>query len=219
MTVTSGSAGGGRVRLAPAERREQLLDLGVELLSTRDLDELSIDLLAEKAGISRGLLYHYFGNKQEFHEAVVRRAADGLIAVTAPVAEGDMGTRLLVSLDRYLGFVEENHRGYVSLKRAANGSNSVMREIYEEARAALTDRIFDTAGADGLAEFGVVDSPSVRMMVRGWAVLVEDVVIHWVDDPSGITRDDLLASLAAMLAHVAISAPPVTAAPSPTPEA
>ena len=62
---------------------------GVRLLATRSLDELSIDLLAEEAGISRGLLYHYFGNKHAFHEAVVRRAADDLIAQTAPPAEGD----------------------------------------------------------------------------------------------------------------------------------
>ncbi|MDT9593949.1 TetR/AcrR family transcriptional regulator [Nocardioides zeae] len=204
MSVPSGA----RTRLDPEARREQLLGLGVELLSTRDLDELSIDLLAEKAGISRGLLYHYFGNKQEFHEAVVRRAAADLIAVTAPVDDPDLGTRLLVSLDRYLAFVEHNHRGYVSLVRAANGSNSVMREIYEEARGALTDRIFDTAGTDGLATFGVVDTPAVRMMVRAWAVMVEDVVVRWVADPVGVGRDDLLATLAAMLAHAAQSAPP-----------
>ena len=73
-------------RLAPDERRSQLLDLGVRLLATRSLDQLSIDLLAEEAGISRGLLYHYFGNKHAFHEAVVRRAADDLIAQTAPPA-------------------------------------------------------------------------------------------------------------------------------------
>ena len=65
-----------RTRLSPERRREQLLDLGVRLLATRSLDELSIDLLAEEAGISRGLLYHCFGNKHDFHEAVVRRAAD-----------------------------------------------------------------------------------------------------------------------------------------------
>lgn len=209
MSAASAPSGSPRVRLDPATRKEQLLDLGVELLSTRDLDELSIDLLAERAGISRGLLYHYFGNKQEFHEAVVRRAAADLIAVTAPVEEGDMGTRLLVSLDRYLAFVEANHRGYVSLRRAANGSNSVMREIYEEARAALTDRIFATAGEQGLAEFGVVDTAAVRLLVRGWAVLVEDVVIRWVEDPVGVARDDLLLSLSAILAQVAVSAPPV----------
>ena len=78
-----------RTRLSPDERREQLLELGVRLLAHRSLDELSIDLLSEEAGISRGLLYHYFGNKQDFHRAVCRRAADDLIEVTAPVREGE----------------------------------------------------------------------------------------------------------------------------------
>ena len=36
-----------RIRLSPAARREQLLSLGAELLATRTLEELSIDLLAE----------------------------------------------------------------------------------------------------------------------------------------------------------------------------
>ena len=85
-----------RTRLSPAQRREQLLDLGVRLLAARSLDELSIDLLAEEAGISRGLLYHYFGNKVAFHEAVVRHAADDLIAQTAPPPGGEPLERLLV---------------------------------------------------------------------------------------------------------------------------
>ena len=86
MTTRTAST---RTRLSPEERRSQLLDLGVRLLSSRSLDELSIDLLAEEAGISRGLLYHYFGSKQAFHEAVVRRAADDLVAQTAPPVEGE----------------------------------------------------------------------------------------------------------------------------------
>ena len=72
--------------MSPDSRREQLLELGVRLFATRSLEDLSIETLAEEAGISRGLLYHYFGNKQEFHTAVVRRAADDLFAVTAPTA-------------------------------------------------------------------------------------------------------------------------------------
>ena len=40
-----------RTRLRPDQRRVQLLDLGVGLLATRSLDELTIDLLAEEAGI------------------------------------------------------------------------------------------------------------------------------------------------------------------------
>ncbi|MGZ4443643.1 MAG: TetR/AcrR family transcriptional regulator [Nocardioidaceae bacterium] len=191
-----------RVRLSPDTRREQLLDLGVRLLSTRSLDELSIEMLAEEAGISRGLLYHYFGNKQDFHRAVVRRAADGLIDVTAPVEDGEPLDRLARSLEAYVDYVVENFEGYTSLVRGAAGGNEALQEIYEEARAALTDRIFDTAGEPGLSTFGVTDTPAVRLMVRGWSAMTEEVVLSWVRDRRGIPKDELLVLLAAALPAV-----------------
>ena len=85
------SAASTRTRLDPARRREQLLDLGVRLLGTRSLEDLSIDDLAEEAGVSRGLLYHYYGGKQEFREAVCRRAA------------GDLRPRLPGAASRWTG--------------------------------------------------------------------------------------------------------------------
>lgn len=196
-----------RVRMSPDSRREQLLALGVEVLSTRSLDDLSIDLLAEEAGISRGLLYHYFGNKQDFHEAVVRRAVEDLIAVTAPVDDGDMMVRLRVSLDNYLSYVETNHTAYLSIRRAASGGNETIREIYESARNALTDRIFDSAGPAVLAEFGIKDVPGTRMMARAWAALIEHACLEWVEDARGITRDALLASVTDSLIAVLSVAP------------
>ena len=122
----------------------------MRLLATRSLDELSIDVLAEEAGISRGLLYHYFGNKHAFHEAVVRRAADDLIAQTAPPAEGEPLERLLASVTAYVDYVVANYEGYLSLVKGAAGGNETLRAIYEEARSALTDRVFpeDAAGRD-----------------------------------------------------------------------
>jgi AcrR family transcriptional regulator len=130
-------------RIADLER-----ELGVRLFATRSLDDLSIETLAEEAGISRGLLYHYFGNKHAFHEAVVRRAADDLIAQTAPPTSGEPLERLLASMTAYLDYVLDNQEGYRSLVRAAAGGNPALREIYEECRAALTDRIF-TSDAQG----------------------------------------------------------------------
>jgi len=196
----------GRVRLDRATRREQLLEHGVRLLSTRSLEELSIETLAEEAGISRGLLYHYFGTKQEFHRAVVRKAADDLIRVTAPAQEGEPLERLARSLDAYVGYVEANFAGYVSLVRGAAGGNEDLQDIYEEARAALTDRIFDDG--DGLLRLlSLDDTPVVRLMVRGWSAMAEDVVISWVRDPRGASRDDLLTMLAAALPGVLSGAP------------
>jgi AcrR family transcriptional regulator len=184
-----------RSRLSPEERRNQLLDLGVRLLATRSLDELSIDLLAEEAGISRGLLYHYFGNKHAFHEAVVRRAADDLISQTAPPAEGDPLERLLASVAAYVDYVLANFEGYLSLIRGAAGGNETLREIYEEARSALSERIF-TEDAQGDL---IADNPRNRLVVRGWAAMTEELVVSWRQEPAGVTRAELLDLVAGSL--------------------
>src|SRR6478672_4432363 len=193
----------GRIRLSPDQRRSQLLDLGVRLLATRSLDELSIDLLAEEAGISRGLLYHYFGNKHAFHEAVVRRAADDLIAQTAPLVDGEPLERLLISVTAYLDYVEANYEGYLSLVKGAAGGNDTLRQIYEEARSALTDRIFREDAQGDI----IPDTALSRLVVRGWAAMTEELVITWVQDPAGVTRADLLAVIAASLPTLVDASP------------
>jgi AcrR family transcriptional regulator len=182
-----------RVRLSPDTRREQLLGLGVQLLGTRSLDELSIDLLAEEAGISRGLLYHYFRNKQEFHRAVVRRAADDLIAVTATDESLEPLTRLASGLEAYVDYVQANFEPYVTLVRGAASGDELLREIYADARTALTDRIFES-----LDELGLADTPTVRLLCNGWAAMVEETVLSWVPVQQ-IPKPELLGVLTAAL--------------------
>lgn len=184
-----------RTRLSPADRRQQLLDLGVRLLATRSLDELSIDVLAEEAGISRGLLYHYFGNKTAFHEAVVRHAADDLIAQTAPPPGGEPLDRLLASVAAYLDYVSANFEGYVSLVKGAAGGNEALRAIYDECRDVLSDRIFEE---DAQGEF-VEDTPRNRLVVRGWSAMCEELVLTWCTEPGVVTRDELLGIMTAAL--------------------
>ncbi len=197
MTTTT------RTRLTPEQRRSQLLDLGVRLLATRSLDELSIDLLAEEAGISRGLLYHYFGNKHAFHEAVVRRAADDLIEQTAPPSDGEPMVRLVTSLAAYVDYVVANHEGYLSLVKAAAGGNETLREIYEEARSALNGRVFRE---DAQGEI-IPDTPVTRLVVRGWSAMIEELVLSWIAAPGDLTREQLLEILAASLPAIVETVP------------
>src|SRR5215469_2622841 len=72
-----------RSRLDVDERRRQLVSLGLELFSTRAYDAVSIDELAREAGISKGLLYHYFPTKRDFYVATVREAAQQLLSRTS----------------------------------------------------------------------------------------------------------------------------------------
>ena len=64
-----------RSRLSTDVRREQLVALGIEIFSDRPFDEVSIDDIAAAAGISKGLLYHYFPSKRDFYVAVMSRSA------------------------------------------------------------------------------------------------------------------------------------------------
>jgi len=177
-----------RTRLTPEQRREQLLELGLRLFAGGTIDDISIDRLSEEAGVSRGLMYHYFGSKQGFHEAVIRRAVDDLVTQTAPVDSDDPLERLLVSMTAYVDYVIANYEGYRSLVRAAAGGNEAVRAIYEDARFALTDRIF-TTGAQGDV---ISDTPAIRLAVRGWAALAEEAVLAWCEEPAGVTREVLL---------------------------
>src|SRR3954447_370335 len=185
-----------RVRLSPQARREQLLELGVRMLTTRTLDELSVEELAEQAGISRGLLFHYFRNKQEFHRAVVQRAADDLLATTAPDTSLEPAARLGVSLEHYVDYVSTNYRAYLSLVRGAASGDDTLREIFDRTRDVLTRRI-----TDNMAVFGLADGAAERLLARGWSAMVEEVVLAWVPDPQ-ISKEELLSVLTQTLPAV-----------------
>ena len=195
MTTGTAPTGGARTRLSPDQRRTQLLDLGVALLGSRSLDDLTVDLLAERAGISRGLLYHYFGGKQGFQEAVVRRAVDDLVRQTAPPGEGEPLERLLASMAAYVDYVTDNFEGYASIVRAAQSGNESLRRLHEEARRVLTDRIF-TEDAQGEV---IPDTPATRLAVRGWSAMTEELVLSWAADPGPVTREELLAAVTGSL--------------------
>ncbi|UUT36327.1 helix-turn-helix domain-containing protein [Microbacterium elymi] len=53
-----------RMRLTPDQRRSQLVALGVNFLADRPLDNLTMEVLSELAGVSRALVFHYFGSRQ-----------------------------------------------------------------------------------------------------------------------------------------------------------
>src|SRR5437899_11061952 len=62
-------------RLARADRRDLLLDAAAELVAAGDVEAVSMEAVAEKAGVSRPLVYKHFANRSELLAAVYRREA------------------------------------------------------------------------------------------------------------------------------------------------
>ncbi len=165
-----------RIRLNPQARRAQLIALGVEMLATRTLDELSVEDIAQQAGISRGLLFHYFASKQEFHLEVARAAAQELLRRTLPDETKPPLEALYGSLRAFIDYVEENPDTYKSLVRGAGSGDAEMRAIYDQTRAALADRVVSV-----IADMGLRIGPRAELSVHGWVAFVEECVIRWID--------------------------------------
>ena len=114
--------------------------------------------------------------------------------------------RLLVSVTAYVDYVVANYEGYLSLVKGAAGGNDTLRRIYDEARSALTDRIFRE---DARGEV-VPDTPASRLVVRGWSAMAEELVLTWKVEPNGVSREELIAIVAGALPALVEAA---TAAP------
>src|SRR5690606_22142918 len=117
-----------RLRLQIDERRAQLLQLGVELFSTRSYDDISIDDVAEAAGISKGLLYHYFQSKRGFYVETIRAASRELRRVSEPDPTLAPAARLRGAIDAHLAYVEEHSAVYAAIYR---GGIAVAPEVAE----------------------------------------------------------------------------------------
>ena len=193
-----------RVRLDPDTRRAQLVELGVRMLATRRLEDLSVEALAEQAGISRGLLFHYFRSKQEFHLDVVRAVAHELLERTAPDPGLDPLEQLTTSLAAFIDYVTENRDAYVSLVRGAASGDATVRRVSDETRTELANRVLKHLDALGLPA-----DTRTEIAVRGWVAFCEEAVICWLGAPGvKLPREDLLALLANALPGVVLNADP-----------
>jgi AcrR family transcriptional regulator len=184
-----------RARLSTDARREQLVALGIDIFSERPFDEVSIDDIAAAAGISKGLLYHYFPSKRDFYVAVIRSAADEMQALTEPDPALEPRDRLAAALERYLEYVETHARGYATVLRAGIGSDPAVAEIVEEVRGAMVARLLVDLPATPPGEEPPV---ALRVAVRGWVGFVEAASLDWLEH-RGLARADLRELLIAAL--------------------
>lgn len=186
-----------RVRLPPDARRAQLIQLGVQMLATRRLEDLSVEALADEAGISRGLLFHYFRSKQEFHLEVVRACARELLERTEPDPELPPLEQLRTSLGAYVDYVTQNRDVYVSLVRGAASGDAAVREVADETRTEQANRVLKHLDALGLP-----GAARTELAVRGWVAFCEEVVVSWLASDQRSPREEVLALLANALPGV-----------------
>lgn len=158
-----------RRRLSPDDRRNELLALGAEVFGQRPYDEVRIDEIAERAGVSRALMYHYFPDKRAFFAAVVRAEGERLFEATnTPPQPGQtLFGQVRAGVLAYLQYDEHHPHGAWAAYMGMGRADPVLRGIEDIDNDRQANRIIDRiVGAVGGIDHEV--ERDLRATVYGW---------------------------------------------------
>jgi AcrR family transcriptional regulator len=182
-------------RLQVDERRRQLIDAGAVAFSRHAYEELSMREIAEAAGVSKALLYHYFPSKIDLFKAAVGEKAQELRSAIEPQGEGTPLEQLAASIDSYLAWIEQNVAVWAKLMQSATTLPEA-RELVEGFR----EQTMNTLLRELIA--GRAPRPALRIAIRGWLGYMDAAILDWTgskDLPREQLRDLLLTAFGASL--------------------
>ncbi|WP_329417681.1 TetR/AcrR family transcriptional regulator [Streptomyces sp. NBC_01268] len=173
-----------RRRLTPADRRAQLLAVGALLFSATPYDKVLMEEVAQRAGVSRALLYQHFPSKQALFAAVYQQAADRLLEATRLDPDATLAEQLAQGLDAHLDYFVANRHAVLAANRVLAG-DPVIQTIMTNELDALRSRLLGVlplADADTRA--------AVSAALKAWLVFVQVLCVDWLTQET-CTRTEL----------------------------
>jgi AcrR family transcriptional regulator len=182
-------------RLDPGQRREQILDAANSLFAERAYDEVSIEDIASAAGVTRGLVHHYFGGRKDVYVALLERLGAQREERLRPPLGRSARARVDDSVARWLDWTDTNRT--IWLATMAHGEDiadpDVRRVVADLVRRAVA--LLTTYHAD-IAE----DSPRLRHALACWTGLNRAATRRWLNGEA--SREATHELLASTLEHV-----------------
>ncbi|MFI1106481.1 MULTISPECIES: TetR/AcrR family transcriptional regulator [Streptomyces] len=171
-------------RMLPTERQAQILAAARRILEYKPIDEVSVDAVATEAGVSPGLLFHYFGSQRKFRHAVLTMAAGELLDHVRPDPALSLSEQLRGGVVTFVDYVTRFptiYQAVVSLNRGAD-----VTTLHSSVRRAIAAWIIE-----GVESVGVEVTGPLRLTVSGWLAYMEEVVLGWIKEPLG-SKDELI---------------------------
>ncbi|MBJ7331341.1 MAG: TetR/AcrR family transcriptional regulator [Solirubrobacteraceae bacterium] len=181
-----------RASIRPDEPgRDKVLSAALELFGERGYDATSIAEIGERAGISKSVLYHYFGAKAGLYRALLEHENADLVAQVAEAARGPAGGRLRRGVDAYLAFLADRPAAWRLLLREAP-ADPELRAFHAD-----LDRSREQALSVLLAPRAKHDTDAVHVGLV--ATAVRAFATWWLEHPD-VPRERVVDAIAAVAA-------------------
>jgi AcrR family transcriptional regulator len=206
--VASAPAGGHRRgnRLPRDERRGQLLAAASEVFVGRGFHAAGMDEIADRAGVSKPVLYQHFTSKLELYLAVLQRHADNLVSGVRQALRTttDNRQRVRAAVDAFFDFIEHDGQGYRLIFENDYVTEPQVSAQVKVATEACTDAVFDLISHDSGLE-----PHRARMIAVGLVSISVDSARYWLNADRPISREDAVQGTVAFiwggLSHVPLT--------------
>lgn len=182
-------------RLPPEQRRAQLLDAAFTVLSRVELHELSMEAVAQEAGVGKPVLYTVFSTRAELVAALLERERErGLEQVTATLPADLLGaepvTAASATIEAFVGVALENPTRWRLILATPASVPDEYRAALRESRAEVIER------AEALVRIGIALDPRWEAMdsdllARSLLTVAEMLGRLGVGDPEQYPRERL----------------------------
>jgi AcrR family transcriptional regulator len=174
--------------------------VGVELLGRHGTADISIEEIARAAGVSKGLLYHYFPTKNDFFLAVLARSQSEMEQALARDPELTPLEQFDRNLEGFLDFVDAHAEGYLAVVNA-RGREPRVQQLVEERRQRRVDELVGLAAVLEDVPREVARTPLLVAAIEGWIGFTEGVTVRWLRDRD-ISREEVHELLGAVFMQV-----------------
>jgi AcrR family transcriptional regulator len=193
-------------RLPRDERRGQLLGAASEIFVDRGYHAAGMDEIAERAGVSKPVLYQHFSSKLELYLAVLAQHVDNLVSGVRQALRTttDNRQRLRAAVQAFFDFIEHDSQGYRLIFENDYVTEPQVAAQVKVATESCTDAVFDLISRDSGLE-----AHRARMIAVGLVSVSVDSARYWLNNERPISKDDAVNGTVAFawggLSHVPLT--------------
>jgi AcrR family transcriptional regulator len=173
-------------RLPRDERRGQLLGAASEIFVDRGYHAAGMDEIADRAGVSKPVLYQHFSSKLELYLAVLAQHVDNLVSGVRQALRTTTGNRqrLRAAVQAFFDFIDHDGQGYRLIFENDYVTEPQVAAQVKVATESCTDAVFDLISRDSGLE-----AHRARMIAVGLVAISVDSARYWLNNDRPTTKE------------------------------
>ncbi len=184
------------VRMPRSERRLQLMTSASDVFVTNGYHSAGMDEIADRAGVSKPVLYQHFPSKLDLYMAVLSRHIDLMVQGVRQALRSttDNRRRVHAAVQAFFDFIDNDTQGYRLVFESDLMGDPQVQTSVERGTEACVDAVFDMVSQDS-----GLDPYRARMLAVGLVGASQVSARYWLEADRPISQEDAINTTAALL--------------------